>query len=116
MERRRPAFLKRAVANEDRRRSQIGGESAAQGAAFRWAAVCVAFVLAIAVMVGFTDYGGPLARWFGAGLAWADYPAVVGLSWGDIAVFALVALVAAGFLWRDARRVRRAARDAEDGR
>ena len=33
-----------------------------------------------------------------------------------LTVFALVALVAAGFLWRDARRVRRAARDAEDGR
>lgn len=115
MERRRPAFLKRAVANEHRRRSQIGAESAAQGAAFRWAAVCVAFVLAIGVMVGFTDYGGPLARWLGGGLGWAENPAMFGLTWGDIAVFGLVALAIALFLWRDARRARRARR-VEDER
>lgn len=109
MERRRPAFLKRAVANEDRRRRQIGAESVAQGAAFRWAAVCVAFVLAIAVMVGFTDYGGALARWF-SGLGWMDGRAALGFTWGDLVVFGLVALAVAGFLWRDARRVRRARR------
>src|SRR5690606_28709138 len=101
MERRRPMFLKRAVANENRRRRQIGSEGVAQGAAFRWAAVCVAFVLAIAVMVGFTDYGGALARWFG-GLGWMEGRAVFGLTWGDVTVFALVALAIAVFLWRDA--------------
>lgn len=106
MERRRPAFLKRAVANEDRRHRQIGSESVAQGAAFRWAAVGVAFVLAIGVMVGFTDYGQALAGRFG-GLGWMERPVLFGITWGDILVVTLVGLAVALFLWRDARRARR---------
>lgn len=108
MERRRPAFLRRTAANEERRRRQIASESTAQGSAFRWAAVGVAFVLAIAVMAGFTDYGQALAGRLG-GLGWLQEPAIFGIAWGDVLVVALVGLAVALFLWRDARRIRRSA-------
>lgn len=105
MARRRPAFLKRSIANEDRRRLQARDESRTAGAAFRWAAIGVAIVIGLGVMVAFTDHGGGVARWLG-GFAWLARPVVFGLSAADLLIVLPFAAFAAFLLWRDWRRTR----------
>lgn len=106
MARRRPAFLKRSIANEDRRRSQARAESRTAAATFGWAAVGVTIVVATAVLVGFTDRGAALARFLG-GLDWLTQPAMMGVSTIDILIVLGLGAAVALYLWRDWRRGQR---------
>jgi len=102
---RRPGFLRRATQNEARRRRQQREADRAAWAAFRWAAIGVAVILALAVTVGFGG-NAAMAERLGA-LAFLGEPVLFGLSPIDFGAILLVAAIAGLVIWRDWRRAYR---------
>ncbi len=107
MSRRRPVFLRRSIANEERRRLQARSEARAQSAAFRWAAVGVAMVIGLGVMVGFTGAGQALAAQLGGAFGWITAQIGFGLTLADLLAVLAAVGAAAWWVWRDMRRARR---------
>ncbi len=101
---RRPAFLRRSIEAEYRRRQQSRDADKAAGGAFRWAAIGVAIVMVLVIAVGF---GGNRAMMSGvAALAFLDREVIFGFTWVDILAAILVIGLSALYLYRDWRRAR----------
>lgn len=102
---RRPAFLRRSIEAEYRRRQQSREADKAAGGAFRWAAIGVAIVMVLLVAVGF---GGNQAMMSSiAGLDFLNREALFGFTWIDILAVLLVIGASALYLYRDWRRANR---------
>lgn len=102
---RRPAFLRRSIEAENRRRQQSREADKAAGGAFRWAAIGVAIVMVLLIAAGF---GGNRTVMSGvAALDFLNREALFGFSWIDIIAVLLVTAASALYLYRDWRRTRR---------